>query len=111
MKFNAVQVKEVMQKTGCGEWDCQRALSEHDGNVDAAVRFLFESSKVILEGVEVYDWWRVAKVPLFTHAQYEHVLKATGGDKFTCERALAETSGDLNKAVILARKYMREKTP
>ena len=109
MKFNAVQVKQVMQKTHCAQWDCQRALSEKDGDVNAAVRFLFESSKVILEGVQVYDWWRTVETPLFTDEQCSHVHELTGADAFTCQRALAETGGDTDKAVALARRYHQEK--
>ena len=109
MRFNAVQVKQVMQKTGCSEWDSQRGLSEKDGDVEAAVRFLFESSQVILKGVQIYDWWRVADEPVFTPEQYEQVRRGTGADEFTCERALAETGGDTDKAIALARKYHQEK--
>ena len=108
MRFNAVQVKQVMQKSGCAEWDCQRALSEKDGDVDVAVRFLFESSKVILEGVQIYDWWRTTAKPMFTDEQYNHVRQLTGADEFTCQRALAETNGDTDKAVTLARRYHQE---
>ena len=108
MKFNAVQIKHVMDKTGAAEWDCQRALSEQEGDVDAAIRFLFESSKVVLHGVQIYDWWRAMDEPLFTPEQYEQVKAETGADKFTCERALAETRGSLPEALELARRYMKE---
>ena len=109
MKFNAVQVKHVMQKTGAAEWDCRRALAERDGDVAAAIRSLFETSQVILEGVQVYDWWRVADERLFTDEQAERVRGGTGADTFTCERALAETGGDVDAALALARKYRGEK--
>lgn len=108
MKFNDVQVKQVIQKTNCAEWDCRRALAENDGHVDAAVRFLFESSQVILQGVQVYDWWRVADQPLFTDQQYQQVRQATAADQFSCERALAETNGDVDRAIDLARQYQQE---
>ena len=108
MKFNAVQVKQVMDKTGAAEWDCRRALSEMDGDVNATVRWLFESSQVALDGMQVYDWWRVVDEPLFTAEQYEQFKAETGADKFTCERSLAETGGDLRQAIELARRYMKE---
>ena len=74
----------------------------------AAIRFLFESSQVILEGVQIYDWWRVADERLFTDEQVEQVRADTGADTFTCERALAEAHGDTDTALALARKYQRE---
>ena len=98
-----------MQKTGCAEWDCQRALAQQDGDVEAAIRFLFETSQVILEGVQIYDWWQVAEEPLFTDEQFERVRDETGADTFTCERALAETGGDMVAALALARMHLAEK--
>ena len=108
MKFTSVEVKRVMQNTNCGEWDCQRALAMKDGDVDAAIRFLYESSNVILEGVQVYDWWRVAEEQLFGPEQFEQVQSETGADKFTCERALAECNGNVQEAIELAKRYLKE---
>lgn len=108
MKFTAVDIKHVMRKTGCAEWDCRRALAEKDGDTNAAVRFLFESSQVILQGVQVYDWWRVADERIFTEEQVERLRAETGAAPFTCERALAETGGNTDAALDLARKYHRE---
>ena len=108
MKFTSVEVKRVMQKTSCGEWDCQRALAMKDGDVDAAIRFLYESSSVILEGVQICDWWRVADEQLFTPQQYEQVLRETGADEFTCERALAESKGNVYQAIKLAKRYLKD---
>jgi len=40
MAITAAQVKELREKTGAGMMDCQRALSEANGDVDEAVKIL-----------------------------------------------------------------------
>jgi elongation factor Ts len=42
MAITAAMVKELREKTGAGMMDCKKALTENDGNVDAAVKFLRE---------------------------------------------------------------------
>ena len=42
MGISAAQVKELREKTGAGMMDCKKALTENDGNIDAAVKFLRE---------------------------------------------------------------------
>lgn len=42
MKFTASDVKALREKTGCGMMDCKKALTESDGNVQAAIDFLRE---------------------------------------------------------------------
>ena len=36
----ASQVKDLREKTGAGMMDCKKALSETNGDMDAAVEFL-----------------------------------------------------------------------
>lgn len=40
MSFTAKDVKELREKTGAGMMDCKKALTENDGNIEAAVDFL-----------------------------------------------------------------------
>lgn len=42
MNFTAKDVQALREKTGCGMMDCKKALSECDGNMDAAVDYLRE---------------------------------------------------------------------
>ncbi len=59
MAFTAKDVQTLREKTGCGMMDCKKALTECDGNMDAAVDYLREkglasqakkSSRVAAEG-------------------------------------------------------------
>ena len=42
MAFTAKDVQSLREKTGCGMMDCKKALTECDGNMDAAVDYLRE---------------------------------------------------------------------
>lgn len=42
MAFTAQDVKALREKTGCGMMDCKKALTQADGNMDAAIDFLRE---------------------------------------------------------------------
>ena len=42
MAFTAQDVKALRDKTGCGMMDCKKALTEAQGNIDAAIDFLRE---------------------------------------------------------------------
>ena len=42
MAFTAKDVQALREKTGCGMMDCKKALTECDGNMDAAVDYLRE---------------------------------------------------------------------
>ena len=42
MAFTAKDVQTLREKTGCGMMDCKKALTECDGNMDAAVDYLRE---------------------------------------------------------------------
>lgn len=60
MAFTAQDVKALREKTGCGMMDCKKALTEANGDMDAAVDFLREqglakqakkSGRIAAEGV------------------------------------------------------------
>jgi elongation factor Ts len=40
MEISATLVKELREKTGAGMMDCKKALSENQGNFEAAVEWL-----------------------------------------------------------------------
>ena len=42
MAFTAQDVKSLREKTGCGMMDCKKALTESNGDMDAAIDFLRE---------------------------------------------------------------------
>ena len=42
MAFTAKDVQALREKTGCGMMDCKKALTECDGNMDAAADYLRE---------------------------------------------------------------------
>lgn len=60
MAFTAQDVKALREKTGCGMMDCKKALTESNGDMDAAIDFLREqglakqakkASRIAAEGV------------------------------------------------------------
>ncbi len=60
MSFTAQDVKTLREKTGCGMMDCKKALTEANGDMDAAVDFLREqglakqakkASRIAAEGI------------------------------------------------------------
>ncbi|MGL5972268.1 MAG: translation elongation factor Ts, partial [Oscillospiraceae bacterium] len=42
MSFTAQDVKSLRERTGCGMMECKKALTESDGNIDAAISYLRE---------------------------------------------------------------------
>lgn len=62
MSFTAQDVKALREKTGCGMMDCKKALTEANGDMDAAIDFLREqglakqakkASRIAAEGIAV----------------------------------------------------------
>ena len=60
MAFTAQDVKALREKTGCGMMDCKKALTQSNGDMDAAIDFLREqglakqekkSGRIAAEGV------------------------------------------------------------
>ena len=45
--ITAAQVKQLREVTGAGMMDCKKALTETNGNMDAAVRFLRKKGEII----------------------------------------------------------------
>ena len=62
MSFTAQDVKDLREKTGCGMMDCKKALTESNGDMNAAIDFLREkglaaatkkSSRIAAEGLSM----------------------------------------------------------
>mgnify|MGYP000176566801 CR=1 FL=1 len=55
MAITAAMVKELRDATGAGMMDCKKALTENDGNMDAAVKYLREkgAAKAAKKGARV----------------------------------------------------------
>lgn len=60
MSVNTEMIKELREKTGAGMMDCKKALTENDGNIDKAVKWLREkgiasaakkSGRIAAEGI------------------------------------------------------------
>lgn len=107
MNFTAKDVQSLREKTGCGMMDCKKALSECDGNMDAAVDYLREkglasqakkASRIAAEGtVAVYA---DAKVGAVVEINSETDFVA-GNDEFKAfASAVAKVVADANPADV-----------
>ncbi len=109
MAVTAAMVKELREMTGAGMMDCKKALTETDGNMDAAVEFLREkglataqkkASRIAAEGIvmlKVTDDCKKA-VAVEVNAETDFVAK---NDKFqayvaqVAEQALETSAADV----------------
>lgn len=110
MAITAAMVKELREMTGAGMMDCKKALTETDGNMDAAIEFLREkglataqkkASRIAAEGIvmlKVTDDCKKA-VAVEVNAETDFVAK---NDKFqayvaqVCEQALETKAADID---------------
>jgi elongation factor Ts len=110
MAVTAAMVKELREMTGAGMMDCKKALTETDGNMDAAVEFLREkglataqkkASRIAAEGsvmLKVTDDCKKA-VAVEVNAETDFVAK---NDKFqayvsqVAEQALETSAADVD---------------
>ena len=49
MAIKASMVKELREMTGAGMMDCKKALTETDGNMDAAIEYLRKNGQAKAE--------------------------------------------------------------
>ena len=54
--ITATMVKELREMTGAGMMDCKKALSETDGDMDAAVEFLRKNFRILLQRWQNRQW-------------------------------------------------------
>ena len=58
MAFTAKDVQALREKTGCGMMDCKKALTECNGDMDAATDYLREKAKDALTKIPIFvsEW-------------------------------------------------------
>ena len=68
MAITAAMVKELREMTGAGMMDCKKALTQTDGNMDAAIEYLRENglAKAVKKaGRQPRDsakcWWQMTR--------------------------------------------------
>ncbi|MCK5023259.1 MAG: SMI1/KNR4 family protein, partial [Candidatus Aenigmarchaeota archaeon] len=88
----AAKIKELRNRTGIGLTDCKKALTESNGSIDEAVKYLCRKGLASSDKEQGKD--------------AIHVLqKRTGADYKNCKQAIAKCDGNIEKAVI----YLSEK--
>jgi elongation factor Ts len=103
MAFTAQDVKALREKTGCGMMDCKKALTEANGDMDAAVDFLREqglakqakkASRIAAEGVAyaITNDDNTAGVVIEVNAETDFVAKNADFVAFvnTCAQTVME---------------------
>ena len=65
MLIDATTVKQLRDKTGAGMMDCKNALTESNGDLDAAVDFLRKSGAAKAEKKVQEKLKRVLSIPTF----------------------------------------------
>ncbi len=107
MAFTAKDVQALREKTGCGMMDCKKALTECDGNMEAAVDFLREkglasqakkATRVAAEGtVTTYVGNGVAAV---VEVNTETDFVASNDEFKACAAKIAEIAATQNPADV-----------
>ena len=105
MAFTAQDVKALREKTGCGMMDCKKALTEANGDMDAAIDFLREqglakqakkASRIAAEGVAyaITNDDNTAGVVIEINAETDFVAKNADFMAFvnTCALTVMENS-------------------
>ena len=59
MAITAAMVKELREMTGAGMMDCKKALTETNGDMDAAVVVLNKAGKVVTTWAKHSSAWRI----------------------------------------------------
>ena len=105
MAFTAQDVKALREKTGCGMMDCKKALTEANGDMDAAIDFLREqglakqakkASRIAAEGVAyaITNDNNTAGVVIEVNAETDFVAKNADFMAFvsTCAQTVMENA-------------------
>jgi elongation factor Ts len=105
MAITAAQVKELREKTGAGMMDCKKALTENNGDMEAAVKFLREkglaaaakkAGRVAAEGL--VDTYVEGKVAAVVEVNCETDFVAKNDDFIKLVKDLAAVVGKGNPA-------------
>lgn len=100
MAFTAQDVKTLREKTGCGMMDCKKALTQADGNMDAAIDILREqglakqakkASRIAAEGVAYAATNADATVGVVVEINSETDFVAKNDDFMSFVKTVADT--------------------
>ena len=111
MAFTAQDVKTLREKTGCGMMDCKKALTQADGNMDAAIDILREqglakqakkASRIAAEGVAYAATNADATVGVVVEINSETDFVAKNDDFMNFVKTVADTVIEKNPADVEA---------
>lgn len=109
MAFTAQDVKTLREKTGCGMMDCKKALTQADGNMDAAIDILREqglakqakkASRIAAEGVAYAATNADATVGVVVEINSETDFVAKNDDFMNFVKTVANTVIEANPADV-----------
>ena len=109
MAFTAQDVKTLREKTGCGMMDCKKALTQADGNMDAAIDILREqglakqakkASRIAAEGVAYAATNADATVGVVVEINSETDFVAKNDDFMSFVKTVADTIIEKNPAGV-----------
>ena len=109
MAFTAQDVKTLREKTGCGMMDCKKALTQADGNMDAAIDILREqglakqakkASRIAAEGVAYVATNADATVGVVVEINSETDFVAKNDDFMSFVKTVADTIIEKNPADV-----------
>ena len=109
MAFTAQDVKTLREKTGCGMMDCKKALTQADGNMDAAIDILREqglakqakkASRIAAEGVAYAATNADATVGVVVEINSETDFVAKNDDLMSFVKTVADTIIEKNPADV-----------
>ena len=109
MAFTAQDVKTLREKTGCGMMDCKKALTQADGNMDAAIDILREqglakqakkASRITAEGVAYAATNADATVGVVVEINSETDFVAKNDDFMSFVKTVADTIIEKNPADV-----------
>ena len=109
MAFTAQDVKTLREKTGCGMMDCKKALTQADGNMDAAIDILREqglakqakkASRIAAEGVAYAATNADATVGVVVEVNCETDFVAKNDDFMSFVKTVADTIIEKNPADV-----------
>ena len=109
MAFTAQDVKTLREKTGCGMMDCKKALTQADGNMDAAIDILREqglakqakkASRIAAEGVAYAATNADATVGVVVEINSETDFVAKNDDFMSFVKTVADTIIEKNHADV-----------
>ena len=109
MAFTAQDVKTLREKTGCGMMDCKKALTQADGNMDAAIDILREqglakqakkASRIAAEGVAYAATNADATVGVVVEINSETDFVAKYDDFMSFVKTVADTIIEKNPADV-----------